>query len=147
MNGILYPIVSKVACLTVEAFSWYIKIAVQSRLFIGNYISFFFNPKIFVLIKPSIFFIAQNTSTICSSECSSYERQSFQLCSTAEQDCLERELRSVNDYANEICTKYKLRYPSLLSGRGKQLAPRKGKLESRVFSFSNLKFRISNELK
>lgn len=57
MNGILYPIVSKVACLAVEAFSWYIKIAVQSRLFIGNYISFFFNPKIFVLIKPSIFLL------------------------------------------------------------------------------------------
>ena len=56
-------------------------------------------------------------------------RQSLQLCSAAAEDCLQRELRSVAEHANEVCAKYARRYPTLLSGKGKQLSPGKGKLE------------------
>ena len=42
----------------------------------------------------------------------------------------------MTDHADEVCTRYAKKYPALLSGKGKQLSPRKGKLEITLKAFN-----------
>ncbi|RWS27041.1 disintegrin and metalloproteinase with thrombospondin motifs 16-like protein [Leptotrombidium deliense] len=47
------------------------------------------------------------------------KKESFQLCDTNEDNCQSVELN--DNFATEICQKYRTKYPSLLSGRGHNL--------------------------
>lgn len=80
------------------------------------------------------------------SYCGPEKRESFQLCSNAEEHCVQSEavgppfqttLQTADEYANILCRRYSLQYPSLLGRHGKQLPPRKGNLE-----FKNVKPRF-----
>uniref|UniRef100_T1KD58 Peptidase M12B domain-containing protein n=1 Tax=Tetranychus urticae TaxID=32264 RepID=T1KD58_TETUR len=62
-------------------------------------------------------------------ECSPFgfchkKKDSFQLCSSSDIACPKRSIKSVDKYADDLCSKYKIKYPTLLSGRGRQLPPR-----------------------
>lgn len=50
----------------------------------------------------------------------------FQLCPKTEDTCSPLKVKSADEYANDLCHKYRYRYPTLLSGRGRQLSPRNG---------------------
>lgn len=50
----------------------------------------------------------------------------FQLCTSTEDNCLIGSVKTGEQYANDVCHKYRVKYPTLLSGRGRQLAPRSG---------------------
>lgn len=49
-------------------------------------------------------------------------RDSFQLCSEVNEHCDSNSMKTAQEYANEVCQKYRNKYPSLLSGRGRQLS-------------------------
>ena len=50
----------------------------------------------------------------------------FHLCTSGEDNCLPSQIKTGEEYANDICQKYRIKYPTLLSGRGRQLNPRNG---------------------
>ncbi|XP_053201786.1 A disintegrin and metalloproteinase with thrombospondin motifs 17-like isoform X2 [Panonychus citri] len=52
------------------------------------------------------------------------KKDSFQLCSSSDVACPKRSIKPVDKYADDLCTKYKIKYPTLLSGNGRQLPPR-----------------------
>ncbi|RWS08652.1 A disintegrin and metalloproteinase with thrombospondin motifs 16-like protein, partial [Dinothrombium tinctorium] len=51
-------------------------------------------------------------------------KETFQLCPNSEQNCLVSTIKTNENYANEICQKYRSKYPSLLNGYGRQLGAR-----------------------
>ncbi|XP_076307302.1 A disintegrin and metalloproteinase with thrombospondin motifs 16-like isoform X2 [Tachypleus tridentatus] len=55
-------------------------------------------------------------------------KETIRLCDDQSQSC--RSKQSVDQYASEVCQRYKKKYPTLLSGRGQQLSSRPGNPDS-----------------
>ncbi|XP_071041964.1 A disintegrin and metalloproteinase with thrombospondin motifs adt-2 [Parasteatoda tepidariorum] len=66
---------------------------------------------------------------LVSRECNSVtgcpgQRDTFQLCDAPLTTCGTP--KSVDQYANEVCQRYRVKYPTVLSGKGRQLPPQPG---------------------
>ncbi|KAI1280503.1 A disintegrin and metalloproteinase with thrombospondin motifs 16 [Halotydeus destructor] len=58
-----------------------------------------------------------------SGQCSG-KKDWYQVCSAGDDSCFGSSVKTGDEYANDICQKYRIKYPTLLSGKGRQLAPR-----------------------
>lgn len=54
------------------------------------------------------------------------KKETYQLCSDSTDYCGAKILQTSQDYADKVCQKYRNKYPTLLSGMGRQLLPRAG---------------------
>ena len=54
-------------------------------------------------------------------------KESFQLCPRSDEKCPANAMKTAAEYANDLCHKYRNKYPTLLSGKGRQLSSRDGK--------------------
>ncbi|XP_054722580.1 A disintegrin and metalloproteinase with thrombospondin motifs 16-like [Uloborus diversus] len=66
---------------------------------------------------------------LVSRECNSVtgcpgQRDSFQLCDSSLSSC--GTMKTVEQYSNEVCQRYRVKYPTVLSGKGRQLPPQPG---------------------
>ncbi|GIY17528.1 a disintegrin and metalloproteinase with thrombospondin motifs 16 [Caerostris darwini] len=68
---------------------------------------------------------------LVSRECNSVtgclgQRDTFQLCDAPSSANTCGAMKSVDQYANEVCQRYRVKYPTVLSGKGRQLPPQPG---------------------
>ncbi|CAG2117992.1 unnamed protein product, partial [Medioppia subpectinata] len=57
-------------------------------------------------------------------------KDSFQVCDDQKDYCINNILQTAEEYANKICQKYRIKYPTLLSGIGRQLSPKTTNINS-----------------